>query len=750
MSGVQAGATSMAGMTMTSTATTAATGAAATAPAVAGHSGHIAPKAPVSGDPRFVDGSTGAVGQAKTIKQKDGPAYGGEPVKKNQNGNDKKQQNYGVTDANFMEELGVIADPDTGQPQSYAQTMQTYNATGALEALYPTTFAKLVANQNAGKGTVQGAALAIFGITKTDGANGASLAGVSDQEIGTIRTAQLGNLGSLKDYVLDTQDFKGREWNRAHHSLSAWTGMTNLVDTGYQWNEAALLTGDSMTSWSGRVIGSNNQDGSETGFAADELAGLKYTVLMEQATGKPALEGILASHAATHLPEDKLTDPKINKFIGLPKDYRPKTDEDRAMVAARIRAWALDPNVQVDEGEFNKFVQAGNKTAAGAALSNSGLLGNVQFKAKQQHQHTEAQQAAGDANAADTEALVPTALGTGTIEATGGGAAEEPTAASTLLPLTGSNTIDTRPTLANLGATGPYDVLDEATGKLSKTLQDQLMTAFLETLYQMSDSALLGDKEERDAFVDGAKKGVKMVKGEVAADPKAVKALKAEVKAALADGTISPEERTSLAAKLGDAGMEDLAAAIKDGKPISEKDLAVFDEKIDGAVSQKLEDDIAKALEDGTVTAEERATFEGRLGAGGLDKLDAAVKDGKVTKEELTGISDAVKQDGVDPKSLKDTKPAEGTAAEQAAAAKAKADGTTPKATDAKAGADAAAGGATADDKAPKLGAEGAAAGAEAVSPPAAGGTKAATDAPKAATDAPKATADAPKATAAA
>jgi len=470
--------------------------------------------------------------------------------------------------------------------------------------------------------------------------------------------------------------------------------MSNLVQAGFQWNEAAVLTGDSMTSWSGRVLGSNNQDGSETGFAADELAGLKYAALMEQSTGKAIIDGVLASHAETHLPEDKLTDPKINKFIGLPKDFRAKTDEERAMVASRIRAWVLQPGVQVDEGEFNKFVKAGNKTAAGAQLSNSGLLAGVQFKPKEVHQHTEAQAAAQDANAADTQNLIPTGLGTG--EITGGGAAAEPSAAQTLLPLTGSNTIDTRPTLAKLGATGPYSVLDKATGKLSKTLQDQLMTAFLETLYQMSDSALLGDKEERDAFVDGAKKGVKFVKEGVSADPVKIKALEAEVKAALADGKISPEERTALAEKLGEAGMDDLAAAVKDGKPISEKDLAVFDEKIDGAVSKRLEDDIAKAMEDGKLTAEERSSFEGRLGQGSLDKLDAAVKDGTVDKDELIGIADAVKKDGVDPQSLKDAGKAEGSDTTKDA------DKAGAKGTD-KAGATA-----VKADEAPKLGAEGA------------------------------------------
>jgi len=179
---------------------------------------HLEPMAPPSGDPRFIEGSTGAFGQSKKIVQADGPAYGGQPVEKNQNANDKKQQNYGVTDANFTHTLGVIADPDTGQPMSYAQTMQAYNAVGAIQSLAPDIYAQLVKNQDAGLGTVQGGALAIMGITQTDGQGGKSLTGIDQAAMAKMASAQLPGLGSVKDMVLSTTDFKGRAWNRAHHS----------------------------------------------------------------------------------------------------------------------------------------------------------------------------------------------------------------------------------------------------------------------------------------------------------------------------------------------------------------------------------------------------------------------------------------------------------------------------------------------------------------------------------------------------
>lgn len=606
----------------------------------AAHGGHLEPKAPKSGDPRFLDGSTGEHGQNKRVKQKDGPAYGGQEVAKNQNDNDRKQNDYDETDANFMRTLGLIADPDTGQPMSYAQSIQAYNAAGAIQELYPETYKKLVANQDAGRGTVLGGALAIFGITKSDGFNGASLRGIDSAEQGKIRDAQLGDLGSLKQQVLNTRDFKGREWNRAHHPGSSWTAVKPLVEkAGFSYSEAALLTGDSMISWSGRVLGSNNQDGNETGFADDELAGLKYMVLMEQVTGKKAIESVLGGHAATHLPEDKLTNPKINRFIGLPEGYRPTTEEERNMVAGRIRQWALQPGVQVNEGEFNKFVKAGMKTPGGQALAASGLLSQVQFEPKKVNTDK------GDGGAADAAkdaATEPTTLGGGEVAAAapviGGGGDIAPA------DLPGSPTLLTRPTIQNLGVGGPFPVIDPTTGKLDKALQDQLMTALIDVMMSMNDNPFLEPDAETKAFNDGATKGVQFLKDEISVDPTKVDALKGELAEALKDGKLSDAERTSLAEKLNEAGMTDVADAIEDGTATDEE-IATLQEKVDGAASAKLEKDITAAMEDGKLSPEERKEIEGRLGTEGLDALEKGIEDGTVTKEELEAIADGTKQD---------------------------------------------------------------------------------------------------------
>ncbi|MCB0878500.1 MAG: hypothetical protein KDC46_05915, partial [Thermoleophilia bacterium] len=662
--------TSMAGMNMTgSTTTGAATGT--TMP------GMMMPNAPRSGDPRFVQGSVGELGQEETIKQKDGPAYLGFDVAKNQNDNDKKQQNYNVTDANFTRFLGVIADPDTGQPQSYAQTMQNYNAAGAIEKLYPEVYQKLIENQNAGRGTVLGGVLAIFGVSKSDGAGGASLSGIDDATISQIRNATIPGIGSLRDYAFDTRDAKGREWNRAHHPESHWSALTQLAGEGWNWDEAAVFTGDSMTSWAGRVLGTNNQDGDKTGFAADELAGLKYLVLTEQATGKSdILEKVIMSHNMTHLSPDQLTDPKINKLIGLPDDFRAQTKEDVAMVTGRIRQWALDPNVQVDEGEFNKFVKAGADTRSGQILAGSGLLNTVQFKPKEQNNGGGNEGGGGNNN---NEDITPTGVGTGAAPV-----ATTPigSGASLQMDLPGSPTIGSRPLIEDLGNGGPFPVIDPKTGKLDRALQEQMMTAFIDVLMSMNDSPFLDDDKEKAAFEDGAKKGVQYLKDQVAVDPDAVDALKGELADAMADGKITDDERTSLAEKLNEAGMEDVAKSVEDGTATDEE-IATIQEKVDGAASAKLEKDITSAMEDGKLSAEERASIEGRLGKDGLDALEAGIEDGTVTKEELQAIADGTKKDA-------EARKADGGAADAKAGADQTEEGAA--ATDAKAGADGAKG----------------------------------------------------------
>jgi hypothetical protein len=343
-----------------------------------------------------------------------------------------------------------------------------------------------------------------------------------------------------------------------------------------------------------------------------------------------------------------------------------------------IRQYYLRSDVQVNEGDFKRHVGS-----LPEGLRSQLDFSGVQFEPQEQNNG-----GGGDGGNNETQANeTPTGAGTGANPAAVGG--------GPLLPEgPGSPTIDTRPTLANLGVGGPFPVIDPGTGKLNKRLQEQMMTAFVEMLYQVNNSAILDDKEERDAFVDGAKKGATFLKDAIAVDPEKVAGLKDELATALKDGTLSDAERESLSQKLEEAGMADVAKSVKDGK-VTDKELATLQEQVDGAASTKLERDVTTALEDGKLTPEERKTIESRLGKSGLDELEKGLEDGSVTKEELEAISKGVEKDATAGNGRPDKAP--NATKDAATGAEATADGTTADPNKPDAGAKDAKDGATGD-----------------------------------------------------
>src|SRR5690606_33154423 len=106
----------------------------------------------------LADGSYGPTvkkGKAKTVKIDDGKGFGNVSGRK-QNADDKKKNNYSVTDANFYPGLGVLNDVKTGKPMNYVKQIQAYNAAGYISAFHPDVYAKMIAVQDAGQGTILG------------------------------------------------------------------------------------------------------------------------------------------------------------------------------------------------------------------------------------------------------------------------------------------------------------------------------------------------------------------------------------------------------------------------------------------------------------------------------------------------------------------------------------------------------------------------------------------------------------------
>ncbi len=668
---------SMAGMDMSTTSTSTTT-------ATTAHAHKVEPKYPKGHDPRFMDLTVGDAADAKKMgkyTQAGGAGYGG---KEGENVNNQKDKNEIIdkTDANHLPQYGVLPG------QNYVQTIQSYTGLSAIKDLagmdgFPITtsdWEKIVKLQDNGGTPVLAVANYLTGLTDERPADlpsdiAAKRSAVSNYELP-------GANATIAEIAINPKDVSGNNIARAHHSVDWFGKYRATVADGIPASWAyALSFSDDGVSGSGRFNGFNNQDGNATGANNGEDAYFKMVAVASQQLNRPDLffDMLAEGHNHTALDESVLTDPKINKLIG----WQPSND--RTMSEERveaIRQYYLRPDVLVNEGDFNRHL----KTLPADMRAQLNFTG-VGFKPEEQHNHTNTNN-----NTAEEPAGDPTGAGTGTVtnfgtEAGGGTITPIGSGASLQMDLPGSPTIDTRPTLENLGVGGPFPVLDPTTGKLDRALQEQLMTALIDAIRSVNDNPFLEEEDETAAFNDGAKKGVEFLKDAVAKDPKAVSALKDELASALKDGVITDEERASLSEKLNDAGMEDAAKAVEDGTATDEE-IATLQEKVDGAASAKLEKDITEAMEDGKLTDEERAGIESRLGKEGLDALEKAIADGTVDEDELKAISDGATADE-----------------------KKKLDGSK----DAKDGAEAVADGEAPDDADPTAGGDDAAAGADAV-----------------------------------
>ncbi|MCW2920709.1 MAG: hypothetical protein JWL76_583 [Thermoleophilia bacterium] len=628
MATLNATATAMTHVHTAGMATT-GTGAAATA----GHK--VEPKLPSAHDPRFMDKTVGNAAQAKTMGkyvQEGGAGYGG---KNGEDVNNQKDKNEIIdkTDANHLPQYGVLPG------QNYVEAIQSYTGLSAVKDLagmqgFPITeqdWTAIVALQDQGGSPVLATVNYLTGLTNERPADlPASIAAKRD----AVSGFQVPGAGkSVSQIVIDPKDVSGNNIARSHHSADWFGTYRKVVDTGIPADWAyALALSDDGTSGSGRFNGFNNQDGNSTGANDGENAYFKMVALASQQLGRPDLFNTLVAggHAHTALDPSVMTEPKINKLIG----WNPAGDQTMSPERVEaIRQYYLRADVDVNQGDFNRHL----KTLPQGLRSQLDFTG-VQFEV---NENTGNNDGGGNENNETQAPVDATGAGTGAITA-----GENAVGGGDIAPvgLQGSPTISTRPTLENLGVGGPFPVIDPATQRLNKKLQDQLMTAYIETMYKMNDNPWLATDEERAKFEDGAKKGAELLKDATAVDPTKVGALKTELATALADGSISDAERASLSEKLAAAGMTEVAKAVEDGTA-TDKEIAGLQEQVDGAASAKLEKDITSAMEDGKLTAEERKGIESRLGKDGLDALEAGIKDGTVTKDELTAIAKGTETD---------------------------------------------------------------------------------------------------------
>jgi len=337
----------------------------------AGHTHAAQPQPPARNDPRFAAGSTGPTvpkGQAPTLSIPDGLGFGGLAGRK-QNANDKKQNNYSVTDANFNNRLGVLAtNPDTGQPMNYVQDIQTYNAAGYIETYAPKVYSKLAAAQDAGRGTILGGAAHLMGLVKTADP---SEAGINPADIPS--TVPGTNLNARQE-VMNTKDSTGQNWARPHHAETHWDALKSMIDLGVDQAHALRFSGDNAISGAGRLNGVNNQDGA-SGFNAGELKVFQEAAAFQAQTGTPVILAMMQAH--NHLGGDPsaLTDPAINKQLGLAANDRSVTAARANAIAQGLLDGTVHNNKNTNNGAAHNNAAAGVTGGGGAAAGNGPVTG---------------------------------------------------------------------------------------------------------------------------------------------------------------------------------------------------------------------------------------------------------------------------------------------------------------------------------------------------------------------------------------
>jgi hypothetical protein len=320
----------------------------------------------------IIPGSVGPIvakGQAQTIKVPDGKGFFGLEGRQ-QNDNDKAQNNYSVTDANFNPLWGLAGDAN-GDPLNYVQQNQLYHAAGYLKTFAPEIYEQLVALQDAGKVSILDAAGSIMGMHDAPEAAEAlgadriaaikeTLAGAGIGAIGQdprIPAKIPGTSMDAKTYVTSPKDATGQDWARMHHPESAMEMLKNLLEAGVPEDVAFVLAGDDGVSGAGRLNGFNNQDG-EDSFNADEAAVFRLAAEYERQSGIPVVQIMMSGHDHTGLDDSAKTDPKINKILAgygftpaagddeTAKAYNRQASPERAAALARALLGS-DPKIDI-------------------------------------------------------------------------------------------------------------------------------------------------------------------------------------------------------------------------------------------------------------------------------------------------------------------------------------------------------------------------------------------------------------------
>lgn len=321
----------------------------------------------------FIKGSLGA--DAGTgFKLEKGKGFKGK-AGRDPNGNDQKQNNLKEADANRPAYGIPKTVAGTKDKPNYVQDIQVSIGMGALEALKPEVLQSLIAQQNAGKGSVWNGVAYLTGlIDQHDG----SVTPELEQQRSQIMQTKVGQSGkSIAQWAENPKDQNGTNWARSNHAMTGVKAYLQLEGQGIPTKVALdLANNDDLVSGAGRIDqiapgrASNNQENTFTGQnGAERKEWAKAAKYAKELNRPDILRTLMDSHTmGSHMLTqygNKGAKSKINGNLGI--DPNMPADARKQLLVNYFLNNEKDPKTKDGKADVKKAVnQQGNKLEAKA------------------------------------------------------------------------------------------------------------------------------------------------------------------------------------------------------------------------------------------------------------------------------------------------------------------------------------------------------------------------------------------------
>ena len=311
---------------------------------------------------QFIQGSLGK-DAGKDFKLEKGKGFKGKKGR-DPNGNDQKQNNLKKADANRPAYGIPKTVAGTNDKPNYVQDIQVSIGMGALEALRPDVLKTLIAQQNAGNGSVWNGVAYLTGlIDQHDGSVTPELQRMRQE----IMQTPVGKSGkTISQWATNPKDQNGTNWARSNHAMTGVKAYLQLEQAGVPTKVALdVANNDDLVSGAGRIDqiapgrASNNQENTFTGMNGAERKEWAKAAKYAKQLNKPEILRIMmdshtmGSHMLTQY-GNKGAKSKINGNLGI--DPNTPAEQRKQLLVQYFMNNEKDPKTKDGKSAVKKSV----------------------------------------------------------------------------------------------------------------------------------------------------------------------------------------------------------------------------------------------------------------------------------------------------------------------------------------------------------------------------------------------------------